>query len=387
MDEDKPEDVILLDDDESYQQDKFYIWGNIPLANDTMNSNSNEIQTNDLLEEDNESAQFELQASQSQDTLLYQCSVCKKAYKSKYYVKYHEKKAHGDIIMDDSTTSISNSLGVGGNPVESLQLEENNLSNTVTNPEDPQNSAVINQDVVLISDSDSDEDKKMNEEYGTLTLQANDTDFQQHLPPNFIIIMNGDQLGEFSENGFLQVPEEADAENFILPDNGPLNIASVKLNSNIFICDEGDCKMPFPHEKLLRNHKLMVHKRRSFTKCKFCKEGFLTKRDMKIHLEQTHENGNNKYRICGVCQEKFDDSTEFYQHFFTHPNANICYICGVHFDYNTSLLLHQKTHRTHEKPRAQIICQICGMSYFLESSYQKHYDICCKILEEKKRHE
>lgn len=265
--EDKAEDVILLDDDESYQPDKFYIWGNIPLANDTMNSNSNEIQTNDLLleEEDNESAQFEIElpASQSQDTLLYQCSVCKKAYKSKYYVKYHEKKAHGDIIMEDSSTS---NLGMGN---ENLQLEHD-LSDTVTNPEDPQNSTVVNQDVVLISDSDSEEDKKMNEEYGTFTLQTNDTDFQQ---PNFIIIMNGDQLGEFSENGFLQVPEEVDAENFILPDNGPLNIASVKLNSNIFICDETDCKMPFPHEKILRNHKLMVHKRRSFTKCKFCKEG------------------------------------------------------------------------------------------------------------------
>jgi hypothetical protein len=397
-------DVILLQDEETYE-DKLYYWVQMS-HNDTMNSNSNDIQcqssSNDLLQEiasvSNDETEMESQdqeivceqeLEQDQDQEIaqtsdnsYLCRVCKKAYKSKYYVKYHEKKVHGGLV-----------LGTEEPPPNGTVSGESNsgLGLVAADVEIGGSSIGINQEVVTISDSDSEEDQKGTPQFSTLEFDGTEAaHFLQDQQQNYIIVMNSDQIADFPENYFLQVPD--DASNFILPDQNHhhdpdqdnLTVAPVR-NSNIYVCDESECKMPFPHEKLLRNHKLMVHKKRSFTECKFCKEGFLTKRDMKIHIEQSHANGTNKFRVCGVCNSKFDLAADYYQHFFSHPNNNLCYICGSNFNYNTSLLLHQKEHRKHEKPRAQIICQICGMSYFLESSYKKHYDICCKILEEKNK--
>lgn len=284
------EDVILLEDAGSDQ----YYWESNSFVCDAMNSN--EIQNNDLLLENNESVQYEPQTSQTQDT-LYSCSICKKVYKSKYYVKNHEKKAHANHLVVEDTTSSSQLNGNESNPSlqqvknHDLNLNQNAISEPQTSSSNASSSSTVRnpeQDVVLISDSDSEEDKNMTE-YGTLTLQTNDTDFLQNHQADYIIIMNGDQLGEFPENGFLQIPDAEDSEihesgGYILPDSNPI-VATVKMNSNVFICDEGDCKMPFPHEKLLRNHKLMIHKRRSYTKCKFCKEGELCVHNLKCLIK------------------------------------------------------------------------------------------------------
>lgn len=106
-------------------------------------------------------------------------------------------------------------------------------------------------------------------------------------------------------------------------------------------------------------HENLKHKTYAQDTCRFCKEVFGKRYQLRKHLLQVHQGGSKPTRTCQLCNLDFVLVGDFQKHIESHPDVFICTICGLSFQDKISFGLHQKSHKYIEKELRKFFCDLC----------------------------
>ena len=100
------------------------------------------------------------------------------------------------------------------------------------------------------------------------------------------------------------------------------------------------CPSTFKTQISLANH---MHRNHDHTcwMCQFCGTSFRFKKELKHHLDQTHNSPSNKY--CHTCEKGYQYSTDYARHVREEHKGNgyfKCMLCGCDFDNHTDFKMH-----------------------------------------------
>lgn len=144
------------------------------------------------------------------------------------------------------------------------------------------------------------------------------------------------------------------------------NIQKPKIN--LYKCET--CHMSFFASSELIEH-IKIHSPKKKNTCRFCKQEFFTKSDLKIHLK-THK---KRYK-CDPCKQIFTKKSDFMCHVQTHTGYKPfkCTKCKMSFNRKSLILLHKRSH-------GNVIsneCYLCFRTFIHESSLKRHLEMHSK---------
>lgn len=123
------------------------------------------------------------------------------------------------------------------------------------------------------------------------------------------------------------------------------------------------------------NQHMFVHSNEKPIDCPKCGRGFKNQYHMKKHLERTHATFDNV--TCPICGKLFRREWALQLHMKgQHPETNAstatreyeCYICHKPYKSEPTLRSHLYTHFRFKN----LLCQLCGKSFYCKSKLQKH---------------
>lgn len=132
------------------------------------------------------------------------------------------------------------------------------------------------------------------------------------------------------------------------------------------------CTKTFSTIASRRNH-MKLHSETNAYACDECGKAFKCKRYLRIH-KNTHVVGDH---TCGICNEKFDNTSKYEYHFKSHTAEKKykCRYCEKSFIYIRHRISHEKVHTKKSKsptPKRSCLCNICGKEFKHESGLKNH---------------
>ena len=137
------------------------------------------------------------------------------------------------------------------------------------------------------------------------------------------------------------------------------------------ICEK--CGKGFTTTAGLTEHMEHVHiKNRDKFQCSKCAKMYTRKSGLEYHMKTVHESDSNVYFSCDICDKSFKHKNNLRLHQHTHKTKEFkCNKCNASFKQNCHLLFHQ---RRHEKAYS-MFCKTCNKGFYSRGKLVDHENI------------
>ena len=134
------------------------------------------------------------------------------------------------------------------------------------------------------------------------------------------------------------------------------------------------CGKSFTQAWSLKAHKITVHEKQRNYKCNTCEKYFLSKANLKNHMDSHITKSGEKNHACESCGKAFSLLKYLKKHTYEYHEGRVhnCEICGKSFSNSNNVKKHIKEiHETKDRKKT-FKCDKCEKSYFLRINLESH---------------